>query len=76
METVQNSCIQIRLSRSATHAVAGIVIQSPQALPATSLEELAQSIRAQGVLASLLVQEVEPERDRCRFASLSDQPTR
>jgi ParB/RepB/Spo0J family partition protein len=63
MQTVQNSSIQTSVYRDLPLAQ---LQESPfnprKRFQQTSLEELAQSIRAQGVLAPLLVREVEPER--------------
>lgn len=63
MQTVQNSCIQTSVYRDLPLAQ---LQESPfnprKRFQQISLEELAQSIRAQGVLAPLLVRELEPER--------------
>ena len=63
MQTVQNSCIQTSVYRDLPLSQ---LQESPfnprKRFQQNSLEELAQSIRAQGVLAPLLVRELEPER--------------
>lgn len=63
MQTVHNSSIQTSVYRDLPLAQ---LQESPfnprKRFQQTSLEELAKSIRAQGVLAPLLVREVEPER--------------
>lgn len=62
METVQNSCIQTSVYRDLPLVQ---LQESPfnprKRFQQNSLEELAQSIRSQGVLAPLLVRELEPE---------------
>jgi ParB family transcriptional regulator, chromosome partitioning protein len=63
MQTIQNSSIQTSVYRDLPLAQ---LQESPfnprKRFQQTSLEERAQSIRAKGVLAPLLVREVEPER--------------
>jgi ParB family chromosome partitioning protein len=63
MQTIQNSSIQTSTYRDLPLTQ---LQESPfnprKRFEQTSLEELAQSIRAQGVLAPLLVRELEPER--------------
>jgi ParB family transcriptional regulator, chromosome partitioning protein len=63
MQTIQNSSIQTSLYRDLPLTQ---LQESPfnprKRFEQSSLEELAQSIRAQGVLAPLLVRELEPER--------------
>jgi ParB family transcriptional regulator, chromosome partitioning protein len=63
MQTIQNSSIQNSVYRDLPLSR---LQESPfnprKRFEQSSLEELAQSIRAQGVLAPLLVREVEPER--------------
>jgi ParB family chromosome partitioning protein len=63
MQTIQNSSIQTSVYRDLPLSQ---LQESPfnprKRFEQSSLEELAQSIRAQGVLAPLLVREIEPER--------------
>jgi ParB family chromosome partitioning protein len=63
MQTIQNSSIQTSTYRDLPLTQLQESLFNPRKrFEQTSLEELAQSIRAQGVLAPLLVRELEPER--------------
>ncbi len=63
MQTIQNSSIQNSIYRDlAVTQLQESPFNPRKRFEQASLEELAQSIKAQGVLAPLLVRELEPER--------------